>query len=103
MLMAQLPEKFCEANENLHKSVMKARKNRSAIYAAVILVKIKTNLQQITCLPLKDDLRFLTAGSSVLEMKKALEKARNTTLDLGTYNVVIYDISKTEAILFFKA
>lgn len=101
--MAKLLVQLCKANKKLNKSHVEARKNGSAIDRVIILVNIKTRLQQITYLSFKDDLRFLTAGSSVIEIKKVLEKAEKITLDWGTYNAVIYNISKTETILFFKA
>lgn len=50
-----------------------------------------------------DDLRFLAAGNSVIEIKKILEKARKITINWGTRNTVIYNISKTKTMLFFKA
>ena len=50
-----------------------------------------------------DDLGFLAAGNSVMEIKKVLEKAGKITLEWGTRNAVTYDISKTEAMLFSKA
>ena len=50
-----------------------------------------------------DDLRFLAAGNSVMEIKKVLEKAGKIILELQMCNAVTYDISKTEAMLFSKA
>ena len=49
-----------------------------------------------------DDLGYLAAGHSVIEIKKILEKAGKITLNWGTHNAVTYDISKTKAMLFSK-
>lgn len=68
-----------------------------------VFLKIDTRLPQITCLLFMDNLGFLAAGNSVIEIKKILEKARKITLDWITRNLIAYDISKTEVILFFKA
>lgn len=38
-----------------------------------------------------------------MKIKKILEKTGKVTLDWGIHNVVIYDINKTKAMLFFKA
>lgn len=73
------------------------------IYISGVFLEIETRLPQITCLSFMADLRFLAAGSSMPEIEKALEKAGKITLDWETRNAVTYDISKTEAILFFKA
>lgn len=64
--------------------------------------EIETRLSQITCLSFMENLGFLAAGNSVLEIKKALEKAGKINLDCGTRNAITYDISKMEAIMFFK-
>ena len=50
-----------------------------------------------------DDLGFLVAGNTMLDIKRSLEKARKITLDWGKHNAVTYDIAKTKAILFSKA
>lgn len=50
-----------------------------------------------------DDLRFLVAGESVLEIKKSLEKAGKIALNWAADHAVTYDIGKTEAVLFSKA
>ncbi len=68
-----------------------------------IFSEIKSRLPQVTCLSFMDDLGFIAAGNSIIEIKKILEKAGKITLSWGTRNAVTYDISKTEAMLFFKA
>lgn len=50
-----------------------------------------------------DDLGFLAAGHSVVEIKKVLEEAGKIALHWGKFNAVTYDINKTEAMLFSKA
>ncbi len=73
------------------------------IYISGVFLEIQSRLPQITCLSFVDDLGFLTAGNSVIEIKKTLEKAGKITLEWETRNAVTYDISKTEAILFSRA
>lgn len=73
------------------------------IYISGVFLEIERRLSNVTCLSFMDNLGFLVAGTSILEIKKLLEKARKITLDWGTRNAVTYDISKTEAILFSKA
>ena len=48
-----------------------------------------------------DNQKFLIAADNIAEVKKALEKAENISLDCGANNIVTYDIMKTESILFF--
>lgn len=50
-----------------------------------------------------DDLGFLAAGNSAIEIRKILEKAGKMTLDWGKRNAVTDDIGKTKAVLFSKA
>ncbi len=50
-----------------------------------------------------DDLGFLAAGHSMLELKKLLEKAGKIALNWAADHEVTYDIGKTKAILFSKA
>ncbi len=50
-----------------------------------------------------DDLGFLAAGNSVIEIRKILEKAEKITLDWGRRNAITYNIGETEAVLFSKA
>ena len=49
-----------------------------------------------------DDLGFTASGSSVKEIGKILEVAK-TVLQWGTLNAVMYDTTKTEAVLFSKS
>ena len=73
------------------------------IYISGVFLKIESHLPQIICLSFIDDLGFLTAGNSVMEIKKILEKAGKITINWETRNAVIYNINKTEAMLFSKA
>lgn len=50
-----------------------------------------------------DNLGFLIADKSMLEMKESFKKVRKITLDMEARNEDTYNISKTEAILFSKA
>lgn len=50
-----------------------------------------------------NNLGFLVANKSMLEIKKLVDKAGKTILDWGTRNAVAYDLNETESILFFKA
>ena len=69
------------------------------IYIDGVFLEIKSRLPQVTCLFFMDDLGILTAGNSVMEIKRVLEKARKITLEWVTRKTVTYDISKTEAML----
>lgn len=50
-----------------------------------------------------DNQKFLIAADNIAEVEKALEKAENVSLDCRASNIVMYDIMKTESILFFQA
>lgn len=50
------------------------------IYISKIFLEIESRLLQVTCLLFIDNLGFLVAGHSVIEIKKILEKARKITL-----------------------
>ena len=73
------------------------------IYISGVFFQVESRLPQISCLSFIDDLGFLVAGHSVLEIKKSLEKAEKMALNWAAGYAVTYDISKTEAILFSKA
>ncbi len=73
------------------------------IYISRVFFQVESRLPQIFCLGFMDDLGFLVAGHSVLEINKSLEKAGKIALNWAVGHAVTYDISKTEAILFFKA
>ena len=63
----------------------------------------RKRLPNVISLSFMDNLEFLIAGESMLEIKKLLEKVGKITLDWGTRNAVTYNITKTEAILISKA
>ena len=73
------------------------------IYINGVFLEIESRLPQFTCLSFMDDLGFLTAGNSVMEIKKIQEKAGKITIDWRAYNAITYNISKTKAMLFSKA
>ena len=50
-----------------------------------------------------DDLGFLTADQLVNKIAKILEKVGRIAIEWGANNVVTYNTSKTEAVLFSKA
>lgn len=49
-----------------------------------------------------DNLSFLTTGYSMLEIQKALDKAKSIALNWETNNAVTHDINKTKAVFFSK-
>ena len=51
------------------------------IYISGVFFQVESRLLQISCLSFMDDLRFLVAGHSVLEIKKSLEKAEKIALN----------------------
>lgn len=50
-----------------------------------------------------DDLGFIALSSSVKEIGKAIEKVARTVIEWGIWNLVIYNISKMEAVVFLRA
>ena len=50
-----------------------------------------------------DDLGFITLGTSVEKIAKALEKVGNLIVEWGKRNAVTYDTAKTELVLFSRA
>ena len=73
------------------------------IYISGVFLEMESRLPQVTCLSFMDDLGFLAAGNSAIDIKKTLEKAGKFFLNWGMRNAVTYDIGKTEAMLFSKA
>lgn len=73
------------------------------IYISGVFSEIERQVPNITCLSFMDDLGFLAAGKSMLEIKKSLDKSDKITLDWEVHNAVTYDISKTKAILVSRA
>ena len=73
------------------------------IYISGVFFSVETRLPQISCLSFMDNLGFLVAGHSMLEIKKSLEKAGKIALNWAAGHAVTYDIGKIEAILFSKA
>lgn len=50
-----------------------------------------------------NNLGFITLGNSVKKMGKVFEEVAKTVLQQDRLNIVIYNIIKTEAILFSKS
>ena len=73
------------------------------IYISGIFFQVELQLPRIFCLSFMDDLGFLVAGQSVLEIKKLLEKVGKIALNWAACHAVTYDINKTEVIPFSKA
>lgn len=57
----------------------------------------------VTSLSFVDDLGFIASDSSVKELVKTLENVAKEVIKLGRLNIVTYDTSKTEAVLFSKS
>jgi len=53
------------------------------IYISGVFMEIENQVPNITCLSFMDDLAFLAAGKSIVEIKKSLEKSWKNHLGLG--------------------
>lgn len=73
------------------------------IFISGVFSQIEEKIPKITCISFVDDLGFLIGGHSPREVGRILEKAGQSALEWGANNLVTYNISKTEAILFSKA
>ena len=73
------------------------------IYISGVFNKVAETSPLVTSLSFVDDLGFIASGSSVKEIVKALEKVSKEVIEWGRLNVVTYDTSKTEAVLFSKS
>ncbi len=73
------------------------------IYISGVFLEIEKELPNITCPSFIDDLGFLVAGNSMLEINRSLERVGKISVDWGRRNAVTYDISKIKVILFSKA
>ncbi len=72
------------------------------IYISGVFNKVSEKSPLVTSLSFIDDLGFITSGSSVKVLVKTLENVAKAVLEWGRLNAVTYDVSKTEAVLFFK-
>lgn len=63
------------------------------LYIRGVFAEIESRLPEVACLSFIDDLAFLAAGNSIIEIKKILEKAGKIPLDWGARNAVTYGIS----------
>ena len=73
------------------------------IYISRVFNKVSETNPSVTSLFFINDLGFIALGSLVKGVVKTLEKVAQEEIQEGTQNVVTYDISKTEAVLFFKS
>lgn len=73
------------------------------IYISGVFNKELETSPLVTSLSFVDDLGFIASGSSIREIVKALEKVAVEVIEWGRLNAVIYDTSKTEAVLFSKS
>ena len=72
------------------------------IYISGVSNKVSETSPLIISLFFVHDLGFIALGSLVKKVVKTLEKAAKAVLKWERLNAVIYDTSKTEAVLFFK-
>lgn len=72
------------------------------IYISRVFNKVAETSLLVILLSFVDDLSFIALGSSIKEIVKALEKIAIEVIAWGMLNVVIYYISKTETVLFFR-
>ncbi len=73
------------------------------IYISGVFEAVTENNPTVTSLSFVDDLGFIASGTSVQEVCKTLEIIVSSVFWWGLTNAVIYDISKTEAVLFSKS
>ena len=72
------------------------------IYINGVFFIIEKQLPHVICMSFIDDLGFLIADRSINKIAKTLEKVRRIALKWGANNAVIYNTSKTKAVLFSK-
>ncbi len=73
------------------------------IYISGVFNKVSKINSYVTSLSFIDDLGFIASGSSVKEVVKTLENVTRVILEWGRQNAVIYDVSKTKAVLLSKS
>ena len=73
------------------------------IYISGIFNAVAENNPTVTSLSFVDDLGFIVSSNSVKEISQTLGTMASTVLYWGSINVVTYDTSETEAVLFFKS
>ena len=73
------------------------------IYISGVFSMIEDQLPYFICLSFINNLGFLTADQSVSKIAKILEKVGWIAIEWGANNAVIYNTSKTKAVLFSKA
>lgn len=73
------------------------------IYIKKIFSQIKEKLLSIMYISFIDILSFLISGNFISIMAKLIKKASKIVLEWGANNLVTYNMSKTEVVLFSKA
>ena len=73
------------------------------IYISGVFDIVTENNPTVTSLSFVDNLGFIASSSSVKEISQTIEKLVFTVLHWGSTNAIIYDISKTKAVLFSKS
>lgn len=70
------------------------------IYISGVFDKVTETNPFVIFLSFIDDLEFIASDSLIKKKVKALEKIIKTVLEYEVLNVVIYNISKIEAVFF---
>ena len=73
------------------------------IYISGVFNVVAENNPTIISLSFVDNLRFIVSSTFVKEISQTLDIMASTILHLGSINVITYDTSKTEIVLFFKS
>ena len=73
------------------------------IYISGVFDAVAKNNPAVISLSFVDDLGFIVSGTSIKEISQTLGTMASTILYWGSINVVTYDTSKTEAVLFSKS
>lgn len=73
------------------------------IYISGVFFQVEEKISRVKCISFIDDLGFIICGQSNSKVEKLLEKAGRSALEWRAHNLVTYNTSKTEAILFSKA
>ena len=73
------------------------------IYISGVFDAVAENNPAVTSLSFVDDFKFIVSGTSVKKISQTLDIIASIVLYWGSINVITYDISKTEVLLFFKS
>lgn len=72
------------------------------IYLSGVFNSIEARIPEITALSFADDIALLAPGKTIEEIQRSLAIAGEEAISWGMANNVIFDIDKTEAVLFTK-